>query len=342
MSNYPEQVVNKDGKTTTLIKIIENNNCIVGFKDTSIQKQYSLSDYLSGKTSDKLIASGGKLFKDVHRDEIRKMKNGIWAKIIDVVDEDKHIVAVVLADGGGCVYETSYSDFYKGDISNSKAKKLGDSYTLSTEFDKVFEDYINRKDLTFIVPMRNGRYKLFGRTISHLEPTIRASRFTIYFSVEVNGKTVRSCLDKAILSVFSRGCKDEYFDDAIEADKFLTKGFYTKQFWIKAAVAYTKGNLDKKLGINTRRKEFTKALDYVKRGAFIVSERPMDEYSHNLARYASGKYAMYAGKSPRSNRFSDSEIDEAYRKLYEGQTQRKSQPTIREIGEAYRKLYGIQ
>lgn len=316
MSNYPEQVVNKDGKTTTLIKIVGNNTCIVGFKDTSIQKQYSLSDYLSGKTSDKLIASGGKSFKDVHRDEIRKMKNGIWAKIIDVVDEDKHIVAVVMADGGGCIYEASYSDFYKGDISNSKVKKLGGSYTLSTEFDKAFEDYINRKDLTFIESMDYGRYKLFGKVISHLEPTIRASRFTIYFSVEVNGKTVRSCLDKAILSVFSRGCRDEYFDDAIEADKFLTKGFYTKQFWIKAALDYTKGNLDKKLGINTRRKEFTNALDYVKRGAFIVSERPMDEYSHKLARYASGKYATYAGKTPRSNRFSASEIGEAYRKLY--------------------------
>lgn len=247
---------------------------------------------------------------------MRKMRNGIWAKIIDVVDEDKHIVTVALADGKDCVYEASYSDFYKGDISNSKVKKLSGKYTLSTEFDKAFTEHIKWRKLTFIESMDDGRYKLFGRTISHLEPMIQASRFTIYFSVEVNGKTVRSCLDKAILSVFSRRCRDEYFDDAVQADKFLTKGYYTKQFWIKAAVAYTKGNLDKKLGINTRRKEFTNALDYVKRGAFIVSERPMDEYSHKFAYYASGKYATYAGKIPRSSSYRVSEIGEAYRKLY--------------------------
>lgn len=316
MSNYPEQVVNKDGKTTTLIKIVDNNTCIVGFKDTSIQKQYSLSDYLSGKTSDKLIASGGKSFRAVHQGEIRRMKDGVWARIIDVVDEDKHIVTVALANGEGCIYEASYSDFYKGDISNSKVIKLGSPYVPETEFDKAFSEHIKWRKLTFIESMNDGRYKLFGKVIRHLEPTIRASRFTIYFSVEVNGKIVRSCLDKAILSVFRRGCRDEYFDDAIEADKFLTKGFYTKQFWIKAALDYTKGNLDKKLGINTRRKEFTKALDYVKRGAFIESERPMDEYRHKFADYASGKYATYAGKVPSSGRYSVSEIGEAYRKLY--------------------------
>lgn len=341
MSNYPEQVVNKDGKTTTLIKIVDNNTCIVGFKDTSIQKQYSLSDYLSGKTSDVVKATGGKTFTQVHLGEMRTMGDGLKGTIIRVLDEEKTLVGVQV-EGSSKLYEVTYADFYKGSIyHNRKYKEKGVTKTEQT-FDDVLEAYIKKNNLKFIKPTGvKGEYTLFGKTIRNVHPQKLNGKFSLVF--DVAGGVSRTNLDKAIAGIMRNGNTSPYFQDALQADRYITGGYYTEQFWLKAAADYRAGNPLK--GVNTNCREFQKAVETLGTShAYVVPGRPVDKADHPLYTSSIGLKQREAGKTVKATQ-------KAYHDLYGIGTSPKEESSspkirtaadkVRDTKKAYHDLYGM-
>lgn len=312
-------VVNKDGKQTVIIEQISSTRVNVLFLGTNIIKEYSLKDFQTGNTSDVIKVTGGKTFTQVHIGEIRTMKDGNKAKIVGVADEDKHIVSVEVKNGAK--FNVPYVDFYNGVLVNNKEKKAvpkkaqtssnrrsnaveatanayealyGDAVTKQRIANEPFyvklETYCYRKGYKFLKPTGNpGEYKLFGVTISELRPYMDNGKFTFNFKVSTKVGIRFISLDMAIKSALNKGCNSQYFQDALHADKFLTGGWYTRQFWLRMAAEHRAGNLNPKMGVKPNCAEFRRAQKELGRThAYVEQDRPADKEQHALSKFVGG------------------------------------------------------
>lgn len=304
--NISPKVINKDGKVTIALKQTAPSKLLIGFEGTNITKEYSIKDYMDGKTSDVVKATGGKTFTQVHLGEIRTMGDGLKGTIIRVLDEEKTLVGVQV-EGSSKLYEVTYADFYKGSIyHNRKYKEKGVTKTEQT-FDDVLEAYIKKNNLKFIKPTGvKGEYTLFGKTIRNVHPQKLNGKFSLVF--DVAGGVSRTNLDKAIAGIMRNGNTSPYFQDALQADRYITGGYYTEQFWLKAAADYRAGNPLK--GVNTNCREFQKAVETLGTShAYVVPGRPVDKADHPLYTRSMNLKQRGAGKAVR-------DTQKAYHDLY--------------------------
>lgn len=339
--NISPKVINKDGKVTIALKQTAPSKLLVGFEGTNITKEYSIKDYMDGKTSDVVKATGGKTFTQVHLGEIRTMGDGLKGTIIRVLDEEKTLVGVQV-EGSAKLYEVTYADFYKGSIyHNRKNKEKGVTKTEQT-FDDVLEAYIRKNDLKFIKPTGvKGEYTLFGKTIRNVTPQKFNGKFSLVFDV-ADGVS-RTNLDKAIAGIMRNGNTSPYFKDALQADRYITGGYYTEQFWLKAAADYRAGNPLK--GVNTNCREFQKAVETLGTShAYVVPGRPVDKADHPLYTSSMNLKQRGAGKAVKATQ-------KAYHDLYGIGTSPKEEPSspkrrtaadkVRDTKKAYNDLYGM-
>lgn len=339
--NISPEVINKDGKVTIALKQTAPSKLLVGFEGTNITKEYSIKDYMDGKTSDVVKVTGGKTFTQVHLGEIRTMGDGLKGTIIRVLDEEKTLVGVQV-EGSSKLYEVAYADFYKGSIyHNRKYKEKGVTKTEQT-FDDVLEAYIKKNNLKFIKPTGvKGEYTLFGKTIRNVNPQKFNGKFSLVF--DVAGGVSRTNLDKAIAGIMRNGNTSPYFQDALQADRYITGGYYTEQFWLKAAADYRAGNPLK--GVNTNCREFQKAVETLGTShAYVVPGRPVDKADHPLYTSSMNLKQRGAGKAVKATQ-------KAYHDLYGIGTSPKEESSkpkrrtaadaVRDTKKAYHDLYGM-
>ena len=356
-------VVNKDGKQTVIMEQISPTRVKVLFLGTNIIKEYSLKDFQTGNTSDVIKATGGKTFTQVHMGELRTMKDGNKAKIVVVADEDKHIVNVVVMETKE-QFTVSYADFYNCKLTKPQSrqrttppKKSGIQYR-PNETDTLFltelEKLLNGKGYTFLKKTnQDGVYTFCGRTIYALKSYYKSDKFSIAFkTVTGDGKTVNGVFDMLIKSTLKRGTNSPYFQDALQADEFITGGWYTEQYWLEAAALVKAGESPSKVGVDTSREEYIKAQQKLGNRIYNRPDRPKDSMIHPLAIYS--EIDIERGRRIQ-------EIGNAYEQLYgvnalkrmdSGKTYtqapRNSNSTVnksasekvQEIGNAYEQLYG--
>lgn len=352
-------VVNKDGKQTIIMEQISPTRVKVLFLGTNIIKEYSLKDFQTGNTSDVIKATGGKTFTQVHIGELRTMKDGNKAKIVGVADEDKHIVNVVVMETKE-QFTVSYADFYNGKLTKlqsrqrtTQPKNSGIPYR-PNETDTVFltelEKLLNSKGYTFLKKTnQEGVYTFCGRTIYALKPCYKFGKFSISFkTVTGDGKAVNGVFDMLIKSTLKRGTNSPYFQDALQADEFITGGWYTEQYWLEAAALVKAGESPCKVGVNTSCAEYIKAQQKLGNHIYNRPDRPKDSMLHPLAIYT--KVDIEGGRRVQ-------EIGNAYEQLYgvnalkqmdSGKTytqaprneNKSASERVQEIGNAYEQLYG--
>lgn len=356
-------VVNKDGKQTVIMEQISPTRVKVLFLGTNIIKEYSLKDFQTGNTSDVIKATGDKTFTQVHIGELRTMKDGNKAKIVGVADEDKHIVNVVVMETKE-QFTVTYADFYNGKLTKQQSKqrttapkKPGIQYR-PNETDTVFlaelEKLLNGRGYTFLKKTNQGGvYTFCGRTIYALKPCYKFGKFSVSFkTVTGDGKAVNGVFDMLIKSTLKRGTNSQYFKDALQADEFITGGWYTEQYWLEAAALVKAGESPSKVGVDTSCAEYIKAQQKLGNHIYNRPDRPKDSMVHPLAIYTN--VDIEGGRRVQ-------EIGSAYEQLYGAnalkqmdssktytQASRNSNSTVnksagervQEIGDAYEQLYG--